>query len=259
MSSNWVVEQNVIIDYIQSCKDFVENDDLFHDFKQDPRYTNVLEHVGKYESDLYISEMKSKELITESVLSSIKQNDIHGKPTICNYDEYGDVSPSTIRYMKNSLDILDYFGKDVEYNNILEIGGGYGGLCKVFSSFINFKKYYLVDLPEVSQLSKKYLSKFDSISNQISYMDTENIKSIKNLDLVISNYAFSECSEEYQKLYYNKLIKNSKKFYIIYNNFENNLDVNEFIDIASKDFSIHFEDEIRENHTNKILYGIKIK
>lgn len=257
MSNNWVVDQTCIDNYVQSCKDFVENDELFNNFKQDPRYTPVLEHLNKYESDMYVSEIKSKELLTESILKSVKENDIYGNPTTFNYEEYGDISPTTIRYMKNSLDILDYFGKESKYNNILEIGGGYGGLCKVFNSFIDFKKYYLVDLPEVSNLSKKYLSKFDNVASKITYIDTENVLPVKNLDLVISNYAFSECSEEYQKLYYESFIKNSKKFYMIYNRFPNNLDVDQFINLAFDDFTIYVEYEERSLHTNYILYGTK--
>lgn len=260
MSNNWVVSQTSINNYVQSCKDFVENDELFRNFKQDPRYTPILEHLSRYESDMYISEIEeneSKDLLTESILKSVKENDIYGNPTIFNYDKYGDISPTTLRYIKNSLDILNYFGKESEYDNILEIGGGYGGLCKVFSSFIKFKNYHLVDLSEVSSLSKKYLNKFDDISSKITYINTENVPSIGELDLVISNYSFSECSEEYQKLYYENFIKNSKKFYMVYNNFENNLNLDQFINLAFDDFTIYVEYETRKTHTNHILYGTK--
>lgn len=252
MKEMWDVDQNCIDLYIESCKDFVLNDDKFNNFKQDSRYTPVLEHVQKEESLSYISEMKSKELITEKILKSIKENDKYGSPTLFNYEEFGLISPTTIRYIKNSLDILDYFGSDINYNNILEIGGGYGGLCKVFSSFNNFNSYTLVDLPEPSKLSQKYLNNFDNIKNKIKYINTENLISFENLDLVISNYAFSECTKKYQEIYYETIIKNSQRFYITHNT-----NVDDFISLAFDDFTIYVEYETRPTHENYILYGTK--
>ena len=258
MTEKWAIDKTAIKKYIESCNDFVKNDDLFDTFKQDSRYTAILEHVGKEESDILISEMKSKGLITPDILNSIKENDTYGSPTTFNYNEFGNISPSSIRYTKNCLDILSHFGDKIKYKKVLEIGGGYGGLCKVFSSFVNFSNYYLVDLPEVSELSKKYLNKFDSIKNKVVYMNTENVIKVDKLDLVISNYAFSECSKECQQNYYDLMIKNSKSFYMVYNNFTvGNLNSESFIEIASKDFDIKIEDEIRSTHSNCILYGIK--
>jgi len=258
MTEKWAIDKTAIQKYIESCNDFVKNDDLFDTFKQDSRYTPILEHVGKEESELLISEMKSKELLTNDILESIKENDRYGSPTVFNYSSFGTISPSSLRYTKNCLDILTYLGDKIKFKNVLEIGGGYGGLCKVFSSFVNFSNYYLVDLPEVSELSKKYLNKFDKIKDKINYITTENIIEVGKLDLVISNYAFSECSAECQQKYYDLMISNSKSFYMVYNNFTiGNLNSEAFIELASKDFNITVEDEIRSTHNNCIIYGIK--
>jgi putative sugar O-methyltransferase len=258
MNDSWDVNQKMIDIYFESCKEFVLDDEKFNNFKQDSRYNAVLEHIKKEESITYISEMKSKELITDSVLEKVKENDKYGSPTVFEYDEFGIISPSTIRYLKSSLDIVDYFGNDAKYNSVLEIGGGYGGLCKVFSSLVNFSNYTLIDLPEPSKFSEKYLGKFEDIKDKISYIDTENLVPIKDLDLVISNYAFSECTKKYQEIYYETVIKNASKFYIIYNNFtKNNLNVDDFISLAFDDFEIYVEYETRPTHTNYILYGNK--
>ena len=42
-------------------------------------------------------------------------------------------------------------------------------------------------------------------------------KELKDIDLCISNYAYSELGEKLQDLYYNNIIKNSKKVYMILN------------------------------------------
>lgn len=258
MNDKWDVNQSMIDLYLEACSDFVENDDKFNSFKQDSRYTPVLEHVSHEESLTYLNEMKSRELLTQEILESVKENDEYGTPTTYEYDGLGTLSPSTIRYLKNSLDILDYFGSDISYDNIVEIGGGYGGLCKVFTSFVNFKKYTLFDLPEASRLSQKYLSKFEPLKNKVIFKDTDNVNQLRKVDLTISNYAFSECARQYQEEYYNKVIKSSSKFYIIYNSFtQNNIGPDEFLNIVSDSFDVHIEKEIRPTHSNLILYGTK--
>ena len=40
---------------------------------------------------------------------------------------------------------------------------------------------------------------------------------MEDIDLLISNYAYSELGEKLQDLYYNNVIKNSKKVYMILN------------------------------------------
>ena len=40
---------------------------------------------------------------------------------------------------------------------------------------------------------------------------------LEDIDLLISNYAYSELGEKLQDLYYNNVVKNSKKVYMILN------------------------------------------
>ena len=256
MNKLWDVNQKMIDDYLQACKDFTDNDELFSNFKRDSRYTPVLEHLTESDALLYVSEMKSKETLTETILDSVRENDLYGSPLTINHSELGMISPTTVRYLKNSLDIITTFKENSPFKKVLEIGGGYGGLCKVFSSFNKFNHYYLVDFPEVNGLSKKYLSNFKLIKNKIYQISTNALREIKDLDLVISNYAFSECSREVQETYYDLFIKNSKNFYLAYNNFtENNMNSQAFMNRASEDFEISFETELRPPHTVHIIYG----
>ena len=50
------------------------------------------------------------------------------------YPDVGTMSPTTIRYIKNVSDIINAFGTGMK--SIVEVGGGYGGLCKVMSSLL---------------------------------------------------------------------------------------------------------------------------
>ena len=259
MNKLWDVNQSMIDNYLLSCKEFVENDELFNIFKSDSRYTPVLEHLTEADANLYFLEMKSKNLLNEKVIASVKENDKYGSPILFNHSELGTISPTTMRYLKNSLDIVDFFGPQMPFKKVVEIGGGYGGLCKVFNSFNKFDSYYLVDFPEVNGLSKKYLGQFKNINNKVHHIGTDSVTGIPDIDFLISNYAFSECSAEYQDLYYDSFIKNSKNFYLVYNNFtENNVNSQGFIELASDEFEITVETELRPPHTVHIIYGRRI-
>lgn len=259
MNKFWDVNQKMIDDYLQACTEFSENPETFKTFKQNPRYTPVLEHLTSDDAELYYSEMKCKNQITPAILKQIKENDNHGNPILFDHYALGTISPTTVRYLKNTLDIVDQFSQKLPFQKVLEVGGGYGGLCKVFHCFNKFDSYHLVDFPEVNSLSSLYLSKFKSLKTKIHHISTDNVKEVKDLDLFISNYAFSECSREFQELYYDNFIKNSRHFYIVYNNFtQNNMSPEEFIEKADKNFYITSEVEKRPPHTVKILYGTRV-
>jgi putative sugar O-methyltransferase len=143
-------------------------------------------------------------------------------------------------------------------DNILEIGGGYGGLCKILSVLVDFENYLIIDLPEVNKLSEKYLSNFEELNGKTSQSFYDEIESVEGIDLLISNYAYSECTFELQKSYYDNIIANADKFYITYNNITTtNMSSDYFIKYASKDFDVQVEEEVRKCHTNFILYGTK--
>jgi putative sugar O-methyltransferase len=253
---DWNIPYGCIFDYLQVCEESSKNDEKFNNFKQNSQYKAILEHISKEESDLFIGEMKNLNSVSGGEISLFKENDVYGNPEIYSYALFGQISPSTIRYIKNTLDIQNYFGDDIK--DIVEIGGGYGGLCKTMQVRYDFKNYVLIDLPQVNMLSKKYISKFSSLSGKVSQFSPDEITNIKNIDLVISNYAFSECDVKIQEFYYNTVISNAKYFYMVYNNITPyNMNWEKFKTYASKDFNIHIEEEIRSTHTNYIFYGTK--
>jgi len=83
-------------------------------------------------------------------------------------------------------------------------------------SYINVKSYTIIDLPEVLALTKKYLERQNV--TDVTFIECDNVES-KEYDLCISNYAFTEIDREYQDLYAEKIIKNSKHGYITCNYF----------------------------------------
>ena len=100
---------------------------------------------------------------------------------------------------------------------IAEIGVGYGGLYRLLSCFVEIKKYWMYDLPEVLDLTKKYLSNFEEELQDKVVFQKEMQEIDEEIDLVISNWAFSEVNPDIQKLYMDRVIKKAKHGYLIFN------------------------------------------
>lgn len=248
---SWTLQDSAVMPYLQVCHAAAVNSDYFNTFKSIGAYRHVLEHVSQEEGQLYLDEI---EIDYEDKLDEIKQNDTIGNPVMFDYPDVGTMSPTTIRYIKNVSDIVNAFGTGMK--SIVEVGGGYGGLCKVMSSFIDFDNYLLIDLEECNELSRKYLSEFDlpTLSHRGEEIEVE-----ENFDLFISNYALSECDRETQMEYINKFVKKSDRFYLMHNDFHvdhGNMSHQEFVEIMSDTHEVNFHGEHGVESNPKVMYGV---
>jgi len=251
MSDTWTLQDEAATPYLNVCNYAANSDEFFKQFKSHPAYRHVLEHVSFEEGQQYLKEIDIDYL---DKLEEVKENDSLGSPVIYEYPSVGEISPTTIRYIKNTSDIINKFGKS--FDSIVEIGGGYGGLCKVLSSFIKFEQYLLLDLEECNLLSRKYLSHFNLPT--LSYRSEEIDEIDENFDLLISNYAFSECHKEVQQDYIERFIKKSNNFYIMHNNFHLELGTiphEQFVEIMSDTHNVEWYDEHGIHDAPKIIYG----
>lgn len=220
--------------YRNICLNFSKHDNLFEKFKQDPNYTQILEHTSKIQAIEYISCIKNSKLDL-SKIDKFRENDEQGSPSI---EYYGDplfdgISPSTIRYIKTLSDLVNTF-KNLDGKKIIEIGVGYGGQCKLINDYFDIQSYHLIDLPEVLELSEKYLNKYNY--SNISYGG----ELLNEYDLIISNYAITECDKNIQIKYIDDIISKSRHGYITANYISevfniNSLSKEEFIKRINKD------------------------
>ena len=248
---SWTLQDSAVVPYLQACRAASQGSDFFRGFKSHPAYRHVLEHVSYEEGKQYLDEIK---IDYKDKLDEIKENDALGTPVTCTYDGVGTISPTTVRYLKNTSDIVTKFG--TSFNSIVEIGGGYGGLCKVLSSFVDFEQYLLLDLEECNMLSRKYLSHFDLPT--MSYQAEEIVELEDRFDLLISNYALSECNRETQMMYIERFVKNSDKFYLMHNNFHadnGNMSYEEFLDVMSDTHDIEYYGEHGVEENPKVMFG----
>ena len=184
-------------------------------FKSDEDYTFVLEHVGCDHGHIYLHAIKNKfqqfyELNFEFLKKICCLNDKYGKSKKFQIDNFMTCSPTNIRYLFQTLYILEDM-KKYKLNNIdiIEIGGGYGGLCFFIHSIaplydININSYTIFDLLEASLLQEKYLNALNI--EKVQFYQLDNFNNLKNNSFLISNYAFSEFPKELQIEYTEKII-----------------------------------------------------
>jgi len=200
--------------YVGICRLATEYDNIFKIFKRSENYRKMLEHVTKAQGKEYLDIISSEGKDLIKYIHKFKKNDKFGSPIRFRYNKVGWFSPTTLRYIKVLVDLRNIFG-NLSNLDIVEIGAGYGGQCKIISDVFNIKSYTIVDLEMVLPLIQKYLSKHKV--ERIAYKTQQQLNSNEKYDLVISNYAFSECIKKVQDDYMQKILSRSKRGYITCN------------------------------------------
>lgn len=205
--------------YPDFCLKASSQENIFNCFRRHPVYTQVVETVPRKGGKDYLKlALKFNPKITKH-LDKFATSERIGSPKTYKYrtsflGKNYTFSPTTLRYVLVLSQLVHFFG-DLNNFNIVEIGVGYGGLCKVIADLFPSAKYTLVDLPEALSLSQKFLTHFD-VKN-VQYLDATHIPTQISYDLCISNYAFSELSRDIQDLYFQNILKNSKCGYMLCN------------------------------------------
>ena len=135
-----------------------------------------------------------------------------GNPKVSEYQSFGKISSTTLRYIKVLSDLKNLFG-NLDGFNICEIGVGYGGQCRVINCYFSPSVYCFVDIKPALMLAQRFLDNY-IIPSILSYK-TMNELERTNYDLLISNYAFSELHRKIQDVYLEKVIlKHFFKFFL---------------------------------------------
>ena len=199
--------------YRNICLAAATDDKVFNTFRVHPAYAY---NLGEWQDDtrkiaLDIIKNEYPDLLAH--VKKFEESERFGGPVI-HKTELGNFSDPTIRYIRTLGNIRSQVGP-LDNFNIVEIGAGYGGQCKIISDAFNVKSYTLVDLPEVLALDKKFLTKLH-VPN-VRYIPGETVQPGTTYDLIISNFAFAECERTIQQTYIDTIIKDAKRGFIIYN------------------------------------------
>jgi hypothetical protein len=238
--------------YSNFVEQIMKNRDLSY-FKSHPNYTYMLEHVNLAQGLEYLALIQSNTNISlDKIREFCSLNDSQGRPQTHNFGSFF-ASPTSLRYIWHAHLILTYFktyNKDAY--DIVEIGGGYGGLCFAISFFskqysVNISTYTIIDLKEPSQLQELYLKNL-KLEFPVKFADSRTFgKHIEEKDLfLISTYCFSEINYDYQKEYIEHLFPKVSHGFIAWN----------LIPLYYFGFPILKEDDEtpKTGHLNKFIY-----
>jgi len=204
----------------KACLKIIKEKKSLNNFRTHPIIIKFMDNVHPKMGEINLEYIQKHYPDLLEKVDVFKKNDSVGNPYTFTYS-VGDFCPTTLRYIKIAGDINERFSH-LEKAKIVEIGGGYGGQCRILKELFPNADYTIVDLKEVLLLAKFYLDEFNL---GVSFLAPEEIDPEEKYDLVISNFAFSECAKDVQEEYLNTLIKNSKHGYMImYNPFEYNFD-----------------------------------
>jgi len=103
--------------------------------------------------------------------------------------------------------------------NVLEIGGGFGGLCQelLSSPELNIKKYVLVDLPESLALTYYYLMNSQCKKDRFIILPPwELAKTDNSFDLLVNTMSFQHMSKENINYYFSEIERlNIKNLFLV--------------------------------------------
>lgn len=193
-------------------------------FKRHPNYQYMLEHVSREQGQAYLNHILTGTSLTNDTIKAFcEQNDRLGSP---NTQTYGALicSPTSLRYLYHAHLILTHFKTfGLSSYKLVEVGGGYGGLCLAIHTLapqygITLESYTIIDLPAPSRLQEKYLSMMP-IEGSLSFLNAENFGADLPGDgyFLISNYCFSEISPEFQRKYIETLFPKLVHGFIAWN------------------------------------------
>ncbi len=193
------------------CAKATRQPESFKHFKRDPFFTLFAENTSVDEGRICLELIRSRypDLLTH--MDQFRQNDALGSPVTASYENIGTISPTTLHYIKVLGELRKEFG-DLSAMDIIEIGGGYGGQCKIISDLFSFKSYTLVDLPETLELAKKYLT--EAGVKNVRFLTPDQLSKEERYDLVLSTYGFSEYNRTLQKSLFTQVLERSQRGYL---------------------------------------------
>jgi putative sugar O-methyltransferase len=245
-------------EYLDACKKAVTDEYVFNSFKSLPGYQHILEHTSVEQAKIYSDEIiqliKTCNLDANEIIPASKVNDFIGSPALANFDNFGLISPSTLRYLLFTLRLRRILG-GAEVENFLDIGGGYGGMSLLANKILGAKNIYLNDLDEVLALQKKYLE-----SHNVESIIENNIEMLehKQFDVCVSTFAFSELTRKQRDAIKEKIFPNCKIIYLVCNFINSErFDDQEIFEFAEKSHEVYLTKEPHENHSCSVFTLIK--
>ena len=245
--------------YTKYVNEIINTDKTLWNFKSVGLYNEILEHVQPFHGQHYFRIIKKNfynfyKKSKKFLIKLCHKNDLYGKPNKINFQNFARCSSTNLRYIVHSLLILTFMQKHNLNNiDIIEIGGGYGGLSFYLHNMsrlfnITIKSYTIFDLPDISKLQKVYLEALNA-DNDMNFYQIDNYKDLKPNSFLIANYSYSEIAMHLQKEYTKKILNPYVSYGFLVWNF---IPIYDFIDNKI----ISTELEVPDTSGNKTNYYV---
>ena len=193
---------------------------IFQNFRSIPEYRTALELS---EGEAFAAYIASSSRRLRSRLGDFRKLDTIGNPPLREYPAgIGSFSGTTLRYIVLADQVRKMFSLPKKAV-IGEIGAGFGGQCYILSILCPFSQYYIYDLPEVEALIGRVA---DTLNMKgVLCLSSGSVLPVDKFDLLISNYAFSECDRATQLSYFDRVVKKADRGFMIYNQISKDFNV----------------------------------
>jgi len=203
--------------YLETCARAASDTEFFADFRRSQIIVRIIEgnkddRWQDPEGFIDYVVRNNPELIP--YFPAFRTSDDLGGPILCTLEPHGKFSCATTRYVYHLAMMKNLFAT-LDGMRIVEIGPGYGGECKIIHDVFRPASYTLVDLPAPLMLAMTFLENFGL--DEIQYLTMEELADTAEYDLVISQYAFTECRKEVEQIYLDKILKNARCGYLLCN------------------------------------------
>lgn len=209
----WLTSSDSIARYRDALRRAAADDVVFASFRIESGVREIIEGIPDAAGADYHAKLRqhNSELLTGR-WAEILENDRVGSPRLM-YVSEGAVAPTTMRYAWNVCD-METRGVALDGADVVEVGGGYGGLCRMIHAFHKPRSYSIVDLPEALALAKRYL---DCYGISFEAVPDNSLPDVALIDTFISNYALTELTRDVQDVYVDRLMSRAPHGYVTYN------------------------------------------
>lgn len=176
-------------------------------FKRDPFYALFYQGHAYEEGLEALAHIEKKFPGYIHLFDQFRQSDRYGQPHVYDYGTYGHFSPTTLHHIYKAAEICEKMTPS-RTARILQIGGGYGGLCKILHDMQAWQTYTIIDLPCHLALARKTLEN-QGITG-VYFLTPEEIDAVADYDLVISDLSFSEYAHSLQQLFIERLLPRAR-------------------------------------------------
>jgi len=226
----------------------IENEYRNHptDYLRQPTISKCLHPPGRNWFDGYFQELKEDSVFSD-VLARVIDGDVGGPYS---HSEFDNLCPVTVEHIYHLYMIDKYLGISIidnDISSVVDIGGGYGNLCRIARQLGYTGRYTIADFPLMLEIQEDYLS-----NNGILDVDFVPLGKIRSQpkSILIATYSINEMPLETRQLI-EPHYKSFDYLYFVHNNTFDGVCNAEYFSALKENLEEHFAVEWFLDHNRQ--------